>query len=312
MKCSICIATCNRLQGLLKLLDSLSRLKIPDGVKVEWIIVDNTATGTARVIVENVKSRFSVPIQYLVQPIKNISLTRNLAVAHASGEYILFIDDDEMAEPDWLNLHLAAAERYRADGVFGPVLPIYHPTTPRWICRGRFFEEPYATPVTGTTAEAMWSGNCLIRKSVLTQIDGPFTPAYGLTGGEDTFLFEALQRNGAHFIYCAEAVVYESVPQNRTTLRYLIKRGFKGGNLYSRRLIETAPSHKTLTRLALFCKAGCYAGISLGLALFFIPFKASAGRWFIRVASNIGKLCSVFNYYPQHYQVAFKIRPGVK
>jgi succinoglycan biosynthesis protein ExoM len=312
MKCSICIATCNRPQGLLKLLDSLSLLQIPDGVEVEWIIVDNTTTGTAHVIVENFMSRVAAPIRYFVQPIKNISLTRNLAVTHASGEYILFIDDDEMAETDWLKHHLAAAERYRADGVFGPVQPIYHPTTPHWIYRGRFFEEPYATPATGTTAEAMWSGNCLIRKSVLAQVDGPFAPAYGLTGGEDTFLFEALQRHGAHFIYCAEAVVYESVPQHRTTLRYLIKRGFKGGSLYTRRRLETATAHKTLTRLTLFCKASCYAGISLAMALFFVPFKASAGRWIIRVAANTGKLCSVFNYHPQHYHVAFKTRPGVK
>jgi succinoglycan biosynthesis protein ExoM len=312
MKCSICIATCNRQQGLLKLLDSLSLLQIPEGVDVEWIIVDNTVTANAHVIVENFRGRVAVPMQYFVQPIKNISLTRNLAVTHATGEYILFIDDDEMAQTDWLQRHISTAVQYGADGVFGPVLPIYHPTTPQWICRGRFFEEPYATPATGTVAQAMWSGNCLLRKSILDLADGPFTPAYGLTGGEDTYLFEGLQRNGAYFIYCAEAIVYESVPQNRTTLLYLIKRGFKGGNLYSRRLIETATSHKTLTRLALFCKAGCYAGISLAMALFSIPYRATAGRWMIRVASNAGKLCSVFNVYPQHYQVAFKIRPGVK
>jgi len=312
MKCSICIATCNRPQGLAKLLESLLRQQIPDGVSVEWIVVDNTATASARSIVESYQKQTDVSITYLVQPIKNISLTRNAAVAQASGEYLLFIDDDEMAPADWLQQMVSTAQRFKADGVFGPVLPIYHPTTPAWISRGGFFEEPYATPATGAVARAMWSGNCLLRKSILNLVEGPFSPAYGLSGGEDTFLFESLQRNGAYFIYGAEAAVYESVPQNRTTLAYLLKRGFKGGNLYSRRLIETAVSHKMWTRLALLGQAGLYATVSLAMTLLLLPHRVAAGRWVIRAAANAGKICSVFNINPHHYQVAFKSKAGVE
>jgi len=50
---SICIATYLRPLGLARLLDSLERLKLPSGLRVETIVVDNDEDGSARSIVES-------------------------------------------------------------------------------------------------------------------------------------------------------------------------------------------------------------------------------------------------------------------
>jgi len=92
---SICIATYRRPEGLSRLLDSLERLKLPTGVRVEIIVVDNDYNASAASIVLSRSSSLE-PIHYCVEPRRNIALARNRALVEASGEWILFIDDDEV------------------------------------------------------------------------------------------------------------------------------------------------------------------------------------------------------------------------
>ncbi|MCZ6703705.1 MAG: glycosyltransferase [Ignavibacteria bacterium] len=52
---SICIATYKRPELLEKLLDSLSNQKLPESVILEFIIVDNDKSGSAKEVVEIAK-----------------------------------------------------------------------------------------------------------------------------------------------------------------------------------------------------------------------------------------------------------------
>ena len=102
MLLSICIATFKR-PGLLKiLLESLKNQILDKEISLEILIVDNDKNETARKVVEEFKNNERIKYVYMVQPEKNISLTRNLAVAKVNGEYLLFIDDDEYASKNWV------------------------------------------------------------------------------------------------------------------------------------------------------------------------------------------------------------------
>ena len=96
---------------------------MPDGGKIEIIIVDNDPEGSAKDIVNDIKESFKVPILYFDQSIKNISLTRNVAVKNANGDFLLFIDDDEYADSEWVINLYSTLKEYNADGVFGLVIP---------------------------------------------------------------------------------------------------------------------------------------------------------------------------------------------
>src|SRR5208282_2362401 len=119
---SLCIATYRRPDRLEALLEDLTRQTRPPN---ELVVVDNDAAASARAVVERrVSLRAPFPIRYDIQPLKNISLTRNRTVELATGQWVAFIDDDERAPTTWLERLMDAATRYEADGVLGPVDPI--------------------------------------------------------------------------------------------------------------------------------------------------------------------------------------------
>ena len=219
MICSVCIATYKRSQLLRKLLDSILSQNLPDNIELQVVIVDNDVKKTAEHIVREYKNRANISFEYFVQPEKNISLTRNVAVNKSKGEYLLFIDDDEEADKNWVASYIAALNKYHADGVFGPVFPSFHNRTPAWIREGDFFSRP--NPPTGTKVFFARTGNCIIKTELIKSEPGPFDPLYGITGGEDSHLFARLKNKGANFISCKEAIVFEFIPPERTTVKWL-------------------------------------------------------------------------------------------
>ena len=126
MRCSICIATYRRPKLLKKLLISLSNQQVPGNWEKEIVIVDNDAYETARPVFKQFANN-SQNIKYFVQPVKNISLTRNEAVKNAGGDYLVFIDDDEHADPNWLKNLIETIENYKADVVIGRIFSNIRP-----------------------------------------------------------------------------------------------------------------------------------------------------------------------------------------
>ncbi len=61
-----------------------------------------------------------------------------------------------------------------------------------------------------------------------------FNNEYGLSGGEDTFFFEAMREKGAKFVNCKEAVSYEVITIERAKFRHILTKSFQGGNAYVR------------------------------------------------------------------------------
>ncbi len=62
-----------------------------------------------------------------------ISTTRNVGVAIASGDIVAFIDDDAIANKDWLSQLARCYEDQRVLGVGGNVLPEWTGERPRWF-----------------------------------------------------------------------------------------------------------------------------------------------------------------------------------
>ena len=299
MLCSICINTYKRPVLLKKLLDSLVTQILDPIISLEIIVVDNDPDKQAGNVVRAFKTISSIDIKYFEQPIKNISLTRNKAVSEANGEFILFIDDDEYAQPNWIINTLACLEKYNADAVFGSVLSYFDVNTPNWIKSNLMFRRQIQK--TGTIPAFTRTGNCLIKAAILNTVDGPFDLEYGLTGGGDSFLFNLLSRNGAKFIYCAESIVYEYVPPERASLNWLLKRSLRTGSGATRHLIKFA-KNKFATRIWLFLKAILFSLICLFLMIVNLPSKKRFINWTIIFAGNLGHIMAIFNFHYVEYK----------
>ena len=109
------------------------------------------------------------------------------------------IDDDEIAEPVWIDEMVKAAREQRADIVGGPVLPIFPDEARRAPfaiirCSGR----PSAQ--TGPVPMIYGTGNCLVARHVFDGLAEPgLDHSFNFLGGGDTEFFTRCRRAGYTF-----------------------------------------------------------------------------------------------------------------
>ncbi len=236
---SICLCTYKRPEQLLLCLKSI--LAQDFGHALEVIVTDNDAMGTGKTIVDQMIAPFArqgVMLSYLVEKVQNIALARNRCVNAARGEFVAFIDDDEIASSHWLgNLYRTLIET-GADGAWGPVVPVIPESFPEWMRRSRLFDRPNPEHRSAVGVNNLRTGNAMVRRSLLGMRTGPFDEAFGRTGGSDWDLFSWLHNQGFKFIWAKDAEVFECVEENRSCIRWHLVRGYRGGFVFSSKLAE--------------------------------------------------------------------------
>jgi succinoglycan biosynthesis protein ExoM len=227
---SVCVCTYKRTEPLAKLLTVLQGQVTDGSFRYSIVIVDNDCTGSARQAVEDIRRTSSIPISYCVEPEQNIALARNRAIANASGEFIVFIDDDEVPCPNWLINLYKAYNKFHSAGVLGPVVPHYEMDPPKWVVRGKFYERP-----SHRTGEVLpWTntrtGNVMLRRDIFDNPENLFKREFG-SGGEDRDFFRRMIAKGLRFVWCAEAPVYEIVTVSRCKRYFMLRRALLRGQL---------------------------------------------------------------------------------
>ena len=224
---TVCLCTYKRPSLLMRALDGVCVLDVNRSFTYSIVVVDNDHQRSAEAVVQNTGARTHIPITYCVEPRQNIALARNKALATATGELLAFLDDDECPPRDWLVTMLDTLERFGAHGVLGPVKPSFDAHAPRWVIEGGFYDRPdHPTGMTLAWGQCR-TGNVLLRRAVVST-DGPqFRPEF--LSGEDQDFFRRKIAQGWSFVWCNEAPVYEAVPANRWSPRFLVRRAlFRG------------------------------------------------------------------------------------
>lgn len=215
MNILVCVCTYRRPEGLKACLASLRTQTRAH----EVLVVENEADGPGRA--------HCAGVRYAVETRPGISTVRNKCLELSDGfDVIAFIDDDEIAAPDWLE-RLAETQRVTgADIVCGPVYPHYAEPPPAWLKKGRFHHPQNAE--TGAVPKWCASGSVLFRTE-LVRAGLRFDERVSLMGGEDVLFFAQAMRLGFRAVWCAEALAWETVPPERTTPGWLIRRTYRIG-----------------------------------------------------------------------------------
>jgi succinoglycan biosynthesis protein ExoM len=227
---SICVCTFQRPKYLRQLLEALAAQRTTGLFTFDIIVVDNDRSETARRVCEGFHATSRVAVGYYVEPVQNIALARNRAIAKATGDFVAFIDDDEVPDDAWLLRLFEACERFQSDGVLGPVVPSYEEEPPAWVVKGRFYERPQHQTGHVLRWDQTRTGNVLLRRAVFGGAQAPFKAEFGM-GGEDREFFKRAISRGCQFVWCAEAPVGELVPIARCRRAFMLKRALLRGTI---------------------------------------------------------------------------------
>jgi GT2 family glycosyltransferase len=200
-----------------------------------------------------------------------LNVARNTGVERSNGELVVFLDDDIVAAPGWLEALLGAASQNPAVDVFaGRISARLEGRAPR-SCGG---ERPPITTLelgdTDTETRFAWGANMAIRRSALERV-GPFDISLE-EGGDEQEWQERLraQSPGAKVLYVAGAAVEHRRVGPDARLRSLCRaahaRGRAARRFDARREEAPSPIRELLTlggTLGHVARRLCPAGLTM-------------------------------------------------
>jgi glycosyltransferase involved in cell wall biosynthesis len=231
MRATVAICTWNRCAVLRQSLERLKELRIPQAVEWELLVVNNNCTDATDAVVASFAGR--LPLRCVHEPEPGLSNARNTAVREATGDYILWTDDDTLVDPGWLEAYVDAFRTSPEAGIFGgPVEPWFLATPPAWLVKGwplvsaAFAERDLGPrPLRFDGHRLMpFGANYVVRLDV--QRRQLYDPRLGLRAerivvGEETKVLKELMAAGATGWWVPGARVRHRIPPERMTTRYL-------------------------------------------------------------------------------------------
>jgi GT2 family glycosyltransferase len=215
---SVVIPTCNRPRMLEQCLNSVQLAVARCGhANIEVIVTDDSAGDDSRRLVLSQYPRVS----YARGPRMGPASNRNAGVRHSHGNWLMFVDDDCIVDPDWMTAFLAAMTRH-AD------FSVLEGKTVADRQRQRLDEE---SPV-NERGGYLWSCNMAVTRRLFDQLGG-FCESFPYASMEDVDFRLRLLAFGERFQFVADAVVCHPIRASKG-LRFTIKNGRSYLHLVSR------------------------------------------------------------------------------
>ena len=269
---------------------------------IEIVVVDNDEERTAESVITNLKNKCIPPfnLHYFNFPKKGLTHVRNEILKQSLNfgpDYIAFVDDDEYVTENWLNELMKTMIHMNADIVLGPNLPVFEKEVPDYI--GRWFHVQNFE--SNTRMQLVESNNLLIKSKFLVDHNLRFDSRFDQTGGEDTFFgVQAIQR-GARIFWSHDAIVYETIPEKRATLKWVIRRIYRAASTFTY-ILKLKKSYLMLVRK--FLISIIYLGFGI-CSLVFLPFSnKNKYLGLIKISQALGGFAGMLNIRYKEYAIS--------
>lgn len=173
---------------------------------------------------------------YLTETQSGCPGTRNLGASHASGDLLVFMDDDAIADPMWIENLVTGMEK-RDHMVGGPIDPMWMNERPIWF-PNEFFWLIGCTPDGFAEDKELirntFGSNLGIRRETFEEVGG-FGGMMGRVGdeqgqgGETELCRRIREKTGRGVRYIEDAQVYHRIYEYRTDPQWLLGRCFGQG-----------------------------------------------------------------------------------
>jgi len=221
---SIVVPTFNRASRLERLLRRLDELHAA-GDRFETVVsVDGSTDGTAEMLAA---LRVRYPLRVVLGDNAGPCAARNRGMTAASGEIIIFLDDDVSPRDGLIERHLAIHRRDSQAAVIGPMLPPAGGVMPPWLrFEAAMMLRQYALFASGLAAPThlhFYTANASLRRANALNAGG-FDEKFKRQ--DDVEFAYRLAAAGAHFYFVAEA---EVIHEPDRTLSGFLRMAYENG-----------------------------------------------------------------------------------
>ncbi|MEN6641756.1 MAG: glycosyltransferase family 2 protein [Armatimonadia bacterium] len=216
--------------------EAVLSLLAQDYPSLDVLVVDNNCTdGTCEMLDD--LARRDARVRRVLETEQSVTCARNRGCHEAQGNYVAFLDHDEIAPPHWLSTLMQCHRETGAPGVGGPYQPLWEGTPSRWLARSTCMQETLSFMDFGRVRRPVdWllGGNVLYTREALERVNyfgnwKSYTSGRCLVGGDDIVMGERMRRAGLQMHFEPAAVVSHKVPRRRQRLSYILRRAFWSG-----------------------------------------------------------------------------------
>lgn len=232
---SIAVCTYNRADVLPKCLESLvDQTTTPELFEV--LIVDNNSTDETKKIADDFCGK-NTNFKYIFEEKQGLSQARNRAIAEAKGKFLAYIDDDAIADREWVKNILDAIKTDSSMVAFGgPIYPWYNSEKPKWF-KDEFEIFSLGEQIFQLNEEnhpfGLIGPNMIFKKEILNKYNG-FSAKYGMNGdkiafGEESLLFYRMIKEKENIQYFPSIKVLHLVSDKKYSLKNAFQRSSMNG-----------------------------------------------------------------------------------
>ena len=211
LKFSIVVPTYNRRDVVVRTVRAIADAVRPWSCEL-IVVIDGSRDGTQEALFD---LPMSMPFQVITQENSGASAARNRGATKASGEYLLFLDDDMISDPGILVAHARVLDQGDVDAVLGHI-PV-HPESPQSLLRPRLtrWAENRCRRIVDNDGQLtmgdLLTGQLSVRTAIFGSLGGfneGFTAGGGF-GGEDTDFLHRLLESGGNIRFAPDAVSHQ-------------------------------------------------------------------------------------------------------
>lgn len=246
---TIALCTHNHADRLERTLADLAQLQ-PPRAPWELLIIDNGCSdGTAELLARQVWPG-GWEVRVVREEKLGLSNARNRAIGEARGEYVIFMDDDETVDPDWLRAYERLIMDKHPDACGGRICVLFEDRRPPWLTDelvAFLGEVNRAEEIAALTEPHTFfhGGNFGIRKTVYDSIGG-FDAMLGRkgtvnTGGEEVDFYRRLLAAGLKVWWTPEAIIHHRIQAAKLNRSYFLDLHYRQGRMEAMRRRGQAP-----------------------------------------------------------------------
>ena len=290
----ITVAICTR--NRVALLEKAVRSVLPQMTgDAELLIIDNASTDNTPELTAQLAAT-NPGVKVCREAELGISAARNAALKKARGQYVLFLDDDDAAEPGWLAAYqgfLSAPPSGKIAVVGGAVFPYYETPPPKWINAGAGYHRGDLPKCLPYRDGPLCTNSAYSREAALAV--GMFDTQLGRKGSqmmsrEESDLNLRLQDAGYEIWWLPGAAIRQFVSASRMNFRALMRSRFADGRSIAIQRLKSRRKgwDRDIYRMARAVIAPFQASLCLLASLFTLPWRHRQMGLLLRAALIAG------------------------